>query len=199
MTLKQIYLNVVLLFCYFFSNSQNVIPSTAYIQSCYNNHICYSISNSAQVFFNTDNNEIILQLDFNKFKLGNDTLDEWLYDLSCSNLIFKGQLKTNNLLELSHHNSKSILINGKISFNGISKPYTIELNIFEIPKDAMLYKENSQDYFDRINLNMQLAFSPKDFNIDKKNQHYKKTVAIAVSRGYINELKPGMEFLLKEK
>ena len=75
----------------------------------------------------------------------------------------------------------------------------MELNIFEIPKDAMLYKENSQDYFDRINLNVQLAFSPKDFDIDKKNQHYKKTVAIALYRGYINELKPGMEFLIKDK
>lgn len=197
MTLKQIYFKVVLLFCYFFSNSQNTVPSTAYIQSCYDKQNCYSISNSALVFFNNENSELIVKLDFNKFKLGNDTLDEWLKDLSCSNLIFKGQLKSNNLLELSHHNSKSILVNGLIAFNGISKPYAVELNIFEIPKDALLYKENSQDYFDRINLNMQLAFSPKDFNIDKKNQHYKKTVTIAVSRGYINELKPGMEFLIK--
>ena len=199
MNKKSKYLFLYLIFSYSISRSQNLIPSTTYIQSCYNNHICYSINNSALVFFNTKNSEIIVQLDFNKFKIGNDTLDEWLTDLSGSHLVFKGQLISNNLLELSHHNSKSISVNGLISFNSISKPYTMELNIFEIPKDALLYKENSQDYFDRINLNMQLAFNPKDFNIDKKHQHYKKSVTIALYRGYINELKQGMEFLIKDK
>ena len=84
-----------------------------------------------------------------------------------------------------------------IKFNGISKPYSIELTIFEIPKDALLFKENSQDYFDRVNANLQLAFYPKDFNIHKKHHHYKKSITIAIYRGYINELKPGMENLIK--
>jgi len=44
---------------------------------------------------------------------------------------------------------------------------------------------------------MQLAFYPKDFNIHKKHHHYKKSITIAIYRGYINELKPGMENLIK--
>lgn len=199
MILKQFFLIVALSLNCIFSYSQNVIPSTAYLQSCYNKHDCFSISNSALVFFNPNNNQLIAQFDFNKFKLGNDTLDEWLKELSETNLVFRGNLNTNDLLSLSHHNSKSILINGTIHFNGISKPHSLELTIFEISKDAILYKDNSQDYFDRVNANMQLAFYPKDFNIDKKHQHYKKSVTIAVYRGYINELKQGMEFLIKDK
>ena len=195
--LKYIFLQLFLV--YSIGYTQNIIPSTAYVQSCYNKHECYSISNSALVFFNKENNEFIVQIDFNKFKLGNDSLDEWLKDLSGTHLVFKGHLNSNNLLELSHHNSKPIIVNGLISFNGISKNYSLELTVFEIPKDALLYKENSQDYFDRVNANMQLAFYPKDFNIDKKHLHYKKTVTMVLYRSYINELKPGMEFLIKDK
>lgn len=197
MNIKNTYLLFLLLSCSNISFSQTIIPSTTYARSCYNKHECYSISNSGLVFFNKENNELIVQIDFNKFKLGNDTLDEWLVDLSESNFLFKGNLNTNDLLELSHHNSKPINVNGMIKFNGISKPYSVELTIFEIPKDALLFKENSQDYFDRVNANLQLAFYPKDFNIDKKNHHYKKSITIAIYRGYINELKPGMETLIK--
>jgi len=200
MTKKSKYLLIQLIFAFSISKSQNIIPSTAYIQSCYNKHECFSISNSALVFFNPSNNELVAQFDFNKFKIGNDTLDEWLKDLTETNLVFKGNLNTNDLLSLSHHNSKSIIVNGIINFNGVSKPYSLELNIFEVPKDAsLLFKENSQDYFDRVNANIQIAFYPKYFNIDKKHQHYKKSISIAVYRGYINELKQGQEFLIKDK
>lgn len=197
MKLKNTYWIILFLTSCVFSFSQNIIPSTTYARSCYNKHECYSISNSGLVFFNKENNELIVQIDFNKFKIGNDTLDEWLIDLSESNFVFKGNLNTNDLLELSHHNSKPINVNGMIKFNGISKPYSIELTIFEITKDALLFKENSQDYFDRVNVNMQLAFYPKDFNIHKKHHHYKKSITIVIYRGYINELKPGMETLIK--
>ncbi len=195
---KAKYLFLQIIFAFSIAKSQNIIPSTAYIQSCYHKHECFSISNSALVFFNPGKNELIAQVDFNKFKLGNDSLDQWLKDLSETNLVFRGNLNTSDLLTLSHHNSKSLIVDGLINFNGFTKPYSLELNIFEVPKDAsLLFKENSQDYFDRVNANIQIAFYPKDFNVDKRHQHYKKSVSIAIYRAYINELKQGMEFLIK--
>jgi hypothetical protein len=126
-------------------------------------------------------------------------LDAWLHELEQTHLIFKGYLHTNDLLVLSHHNSKSMMVNGEVTFNGVTKPYTIEFNLFEIANPGVLYVNNGQDYFDRVNVNMHLAFYPKDFNIDKKHHHYKSSVSIAIYRGYLNEFKPGMEYLTKSK
>lgn len=196
MNIKNTYWMFLIWFSISLSYSQNLIPSTTYLQLCYNKKACFSIANSSLIFFNNQNNELILQVDFDKFKTGNDTLDEWLNDLEHRHLVFKGHLNTNNLLLLSHHNSKPIMVNGIVTFNGISKPHTIELNIFEISNAGILFNNNSQDYFDRVNINTQLAFFTKDFNI---NKHYKKTITIALYRGYINELKPEMESLIKDR
>ena len=50
------------------------------------------ISNSGLIFLNGTTGEFLVQVDFNKFKIGNDTLDDWLNNLSKTYLIFKGQL-----------------------------------------------------------------------------------------------------------
>lgn len=192
------FLVVLILIIGQFCNAQAPLPSATYIQSCFNKRECFSISNSGFIFFNQNNSELIVQIDFNKFKIGNDSLDEWLLDLAESHLIFKGHLNSNNLLALTHHISKPIIINGILNLNGVSKPYTIELNIFEISKDGFLFLNNSQDYFDRVNVNFHLGFYPKEFNIHKKHHHYKKSISISIYRGYINELKPEYEFLIKE-
>ena len=195
---KITYFTLVTWFCCLEGFSQVTLPSKAYMQTCYNKHDCYSISNSAYIFFNSNNNELSVIVDFNKFRLGNDTLDEWLKDLSGTQLVFKGQLCTNDLLLLSHHNSKPIIVNGQINFNGVSKSYSAEVNMFDISKEGLLFMSNGQDYFDRVNVNMQLSFNPKDFIIDRKRHHYKKSVIIGVYRGCINEMKPDMEALLAE-
>ena len=182
---------IFLLYCgnYF---CQTVNSSKAYISTCYNKQQCFSLSNGAFIFLNVANSEFIITVDFNKFKIVNDTLDEWLDDLDDTKLIFKGQLNTSNLLELTHHNSKAHHINGIITFNGITKPHTIEFTLFEIANTGILYTNNSQDYFDRVATNLQFAFYPKEFKLDKKKHHLKKSISVAIYKGYINELKPDM-------
>lgn len=178
------------------SYAQDVQSSKTYIQTCYHNQPCFSLNSSSFIFYNPDNHELIITVDFAKFKIGNDTLDEWLDDLDDTKLIFRGQLHTDNLLSLTHHNSKAILVNGLISFNGISRAHTIELTLFEITRDRMLYQNNQNDYFDRINANLQFGFYPKEFKINKKPHHLKKKITLAIYRGYVNPFKPGMEHWL---
>lgn len=173
--------------------AQDVQSSKTYIQTCYHDQQCFSLNSSSYIFYNPENHELIIAIDFAKFKMGNDTLDEWLDDLDDTKLIFKGYLNTDNLLSLTHHNSKAIMVNGLISFNGISNAHSIELTLFEISKEGMLYNNNQQGYFDRVNANLQFGFYPKEFKIDKKKHHLKKKITVAIYRGYINQFKPGME------
>lgn len=176
--------------------AQDVQPSKTYIQTCYHDQQCFSLNSSSFIFFNPDNHELIIHVDFAKFKIGNDSLDEWLDDLAGTKLIFRGQLNTDNLLNLTHHNSKAILVNGLMSFNGVSHAHTIELTLFEISREGMLFTDNQNNYFDRINANLQFGFYPKEFKINKKPHHLKKKITLAVYRGYVNPFKPGLEHWL---
>jgi hypothetical protein len=176
--------------------SQQVLSSKTYIQTSYNHQQNFSLNSSSYVFYNPDNHEFIIKVDFAKFRIGNDTLDEWLDDLDDSKLIFRGYLNTDNLLDLTHHNSKALLVNGIMSFNGISHSHTVELTLFEIPRESLLFIENQNNYFDRINANLQFGFYPKEFKIDKKPHHLKKKITLAIYRGYVNPFTQSMEHWL---
>jgi hypothetical protein len=173
--------------------SQEVFSSKTYINTCYNNQQCFSLNSSSHIFYQQDNHELIIVIDFSKFKTGHDTLDAWLDDLDDTKLIFRGYLNTENLLELSHHNSKAMIVNGMMTFNNISHSHAIELTLFELPRDGMLFMENQNNYYDRINANLQFSFYPKEFKINKKPHHLKKKITLAIYRGYVNPFKMGME------
>lgn len=179
--------------------SQDINRSTTYVRSCFEDRECFSMSNSSLLIYNTQNNLLILEVDFHDFKTGNDSLDKWLHDLEHTHLVFKGHLNANELLVLTQHNSKSFMINGLIEFNGVSKPYTSEISLFEISNPSLLFVNNGQDYFDRLNVNFHLVFDPQDFNVDKEHNHFKESVSVSIYRGYLNELRPGVELTLRDK
>jgi len=178
-------------------SAQEIFSSKTYINTCYHNQQCFSLNNSSFVFYNEDNHELIIVVDFAKFKIGNDTLDEWLDDLDDTKLIFKGYLQTANLLDLTHHNSKALVVNGVMSFNGIAHAHSIEFTLFELPREGMLFMDNQNNYFDRINANLQFGFYPKEFKINKKPHHLKKKITVAIYRGYVNPFRPGMEHWIR--
>jgi hypothetical protein len=180
------------------TSAQEVQSSKTYIQTCYNDKQCFSLNSSSFIFYNPDNHELLISVDFNKFKLGNDTLDEWLYDLDDTKLVFRGQLNTDNLLTLTHHNSKAIIVNGLMSFNGVSHTHSIELTLFEIPREGILFNDNQNNYFDRINANLQFGFYPKEFKLNKKQHHLKKKITLAIYRGYVNPYRSNTENFLKD-
>jgi len=175
------------------SLAQNVHSSKTYINTCYNNQQCFSLNSSSYIFYDQDSHALIIAVDFAKFKIGKDSLDEWLDDLDDSKLIFKGYLNANDLLSLSQNNAKAIIVKGSMRFNGVSHAHSIELTLFEISREGMLFIDNQNDYFDRINANIQFGFYPKEFKINKKPHHLKKKITLAIYRGYINPFKPGME------
>lgn len=187
------HLILILLLLSFKAKAQDVQSSKTYIQTCYNDQQCFSLNGSSYLFYKQGNHELIVVVDFAKFRIGNDTLDQWLNDLDDTKLIFKGYLNTDNLLSLTQHNSKAIIVNGMINFNGVSHAHTVELTLFEIPREGILFRDNQNDYFDRINANLQFGFYPKEFKINKKAHHLKKKITLAIYRGYVNPFKPGME------
>ncbi len=188
---------IVFVLISYLGRSQNVQSSNTYIQTCYHSQNCFSLNSSSFIFYDPENHELMITVDFSKFKVGVDTLDAWLDDLDDTKLIFRGILNTNDLLELTHHNSNVTLVNGMINFNGVSHPHSIELTLFEISKEGMLYKNNQQDYYDRINANLQLGFYPKEFNVHKKAHQLRKKITIAIYKGHINMFKPEMEHWIK--
>lgn len=177
--------------------AQEVFSSKTYINTCYNKNQCFSLNNSSYLFYSEDNHELIIVVDFAKFRIGKDTLDAWLDDLDDTKLTFKGYLQSENLLDLTHHNSKATIVKGTMNFNGVSHAHSIEVNFFETPREGILYFDNQNNYFDKINVNLQFGFYPKEFKIDRKPHHLKKKITLAIYRGYLNPFKPGMEHWIK--
>jgi len=167
--------------------SQSVVTSNAFIEACYNKTECYGLSNSALIFLN-NNGEFTLQMDFNNFRIGNDTLDDWLNDLSKTCFLFKGTVNPSEFSGVVNNNSKPSIVNGYINFNGIIKPYNLEVNFLRNSQEGNLISNNAQNYFDRVAISsMQIVFHARDFHIGNRSHHYKKTIRIAIARGYINE------------
>jgi hypothetical protein len=140
-----------------------------------------------------------MQLDFSKFKLGNDTLDEWLENLTVSQLIFKGSLNTSSSAGLSHPLLKPINVNGFVTFNGITKPYHMEIVVSGNSRSGLNQVGDPQSNYDIVNASLQLLIHPKDFKVVTKSHHYKNKITIAISRGYLNELTPQLEHLIQEQ
>lgn len=177
--------------------AQNIVPSNAFVETCYNNTDCYRISNSGFIFKNSISGEFLLQVDFSKFKIGNDTLDDWLNDLSKTYLLFHGQLSATDMANINNNSSRPCVVNGTIDFNGYTKPYRLELTFFRSSGTGTVISNTQPNYVDRPTVTMQLAFHAKDFHLGNRNHHYKKTIRLAISRGYVNDWTPEVTAIIK--
>lgn len=178
--------------------AQNIMPSNAFVETCYNKTDCYRISNSAFIFKNSISGEFLLQVDFSKFKVGNDTLDDWLFDLSKTYLLFHGQLSATDMANINNNSSKPCIVNGTIDFNGYTKPYRLELTFYRsMGTGTVISNTLPANFVDRPTVTLQLAFHAKDFHIGNRSHHYKKTIRLAISRGYVNEWTPEVNAMIK--
>lgn len=173
--------------------SQEVYPSNTFVRTCLHNEVCFANQNSSHIFYNEANSELYIVIDFAKFKLGVDSLDAWLDDLDDTKFVFKGSLNSDKLPALSNHGHKTLHVNGNITFNNVVHSYSIDVVLFKISSDGILYRNTGNDYYDGIRSNIEISFKPKEYKIDKKPHHLKKTVSINIGSGYINQYKPGME------
>ncbi len=172
------------------SFGQQVSVSKTYISTYYHGKLCFSLNQGAEIFYDESSHEISLKIDFKSFKAGNDTLDEWLLDLEDTQLLFKANLKPEDWLVPNHHNFKTIVLNGSITFNNITHPHSVEFTLFDVQQGGMLFTEGGQNNYDKVNANLTLNFLPKDFKINTKPHHLRKSILIAVYRGKINLTKP---------
>jgi len=146
--------------------------------------------NAAFVFYNEGKHELQITIDFSMMKVGVDSLDEWLKDLESTRLVFKGILNTDNLLTLTHNNAKLLQVNGKIKFNGVIDEHMVELVLYEISKEGILFESNQSDYYDRLRANIQLSFLPREFKLDKLPHHLRKPITININKAYLNQAIP---------
>ncbi len=178
--------------------AQNILSSNSFIQTCINNSQCFSINNSSYLFYDESKNALYLKIDFVKFKSGQDSLDEWLDDLSSTFLYFKAPVDKEVFQSgFANHHTKVLKLHGQAYLNGIWRNQDVELSLFSSENSVINTSNNNQQY-DNIKVNFGLTILPKDYKIHKKAHHLKKSIFIGITMGRINLLQAGMESILKE-
>jgi hypothetical protein len=178
--------------------AQGVISSSAYIQTCIQKTNCFSTNNNSFLFYDDAKEELILKIDFTKFKTGQDSLDEWMEDLSGSNFYFVGHLNKYDVLHLGVNENRMFKINGNIVFNGVTQSTSTEVILFIANENGILSQKTLDNTFDAYRVNFGLSFLPKDFKIHKRPHHLTKIITIGVAAGRLNQLKPEMQGLIKD-
>lgn len=174
-----------------------IISSNTYIQTCIDKTQCSSINNSSYIFYDENSSNLYLKIDFARFKVGQDSIDDWLDDLTGSYFYYKARLPENFFNGLSNHAHKTEKLNGKIFFNGIWQNQSMEITVYSSENSIISSNTNGNSY-DNFKVNFSLPIAPKDFKIHKKTHHLRKTIFIGVALGRINLLAPEATHLLGE-
>ena len=178
-------------------HAQELISSNTAIQTCIKDVQCFSINNSSYLFYDESKSSFYLKVDFNKFKVGQDSIDDWLNDLTDNFLYFKAPMDPSNFSNLSNNKFKTLKLNGQVFLNGVWRSQTIDLSIYMI-ENGFLNQSINKNNYDLYKVNFSISLLPKDFNVHKKPHHLKKTIFIGVTLGRINQLQPGMQSALGE-
>ncbi len=171
--------------------SQENRSSNTYIQTCVNNQNCYSINNSSFIYYDENSHFIFLKVDFTKFKTNVDSIDAWLMDLTDSYLYFKAPLNNDFFLGLGANGHKNIKLNGWIFLNGVWKEKRLDFDILSGISGGTS-QSNTRSHYDQYKVNFNFSFLPREFKVNKKPHHLKKSILIAISMGTINLIQTGM-------
>lgn len=188
------------LFILFFSfkvYSQSIISSNTYIRTCIDKTECSSINNASYLFYDENNNTLYLKVDFNTFKSGQDSIDDWLEDLTGTFLYYKVSFPQEEFRGLSNHRHKTLTLNGQVYLNGIWHNQSVDLTLFST-ENGMMTSNTNGNHYDDYKVNFSLSISPKDFKLHKKPHHLRKTIFIGIALGRVNLLPPGAQQILGE-
>lgn len=179
-------------------NAQTILSSNTYIQTKYHHATCFSINNSSYLFYDESKQSLYLKIDFSKFKSGQDSLDEWLDDLSSTNFYFKAPVDKEMFYSgFTNHHIKNIKLKGQAFLNGIWHNLDLEISIYSA-ENSVSASGTGANAYENLRANFSMAIMPKDYKVHKKPHHLKKIIHIGVTLGRINLLQPGMEKLLSE-
>jgi hypothetical protein len=177
--------------------SQSIISSNTYIRTCIDKTECSSINNASYLFYDENNNTLYLKVDFNTFKSGQDSIDDWLEDLTGTFLFYKVSFPKEEFIGLSNHRHKTLKLNGQVYLNGIWHNQSVDLTLFSTENSIMTSNTNGNSY-DDYKVNFSLSLAPKDFKLHKKPHHLRKTIFIGIALGRINLLQSGAQQILGE-
>ncbi|HEY1039429.1 MAG TPA: hypothetical protein VGF30_08505 [Bacteroidia bacterium] len=185
--MKQLYIVILsILILTGYSQDKSFTPSLAYVQTSYHNQLFYSNKESATITYDETAQSLVIKLDFAKLETKIDSLDEWLLDLEQTQLIYKTQLNPEDFPTPGNLVSKTLKLPGTITFNNQANNVELNLTIFEVSEQGMLYREFQNGKYDKFRLRFSIAILPKDYKIDKKEHHLKKAISVQVSNGIIN-------------
>lgn len=184
-------------FCFvsilFFGNTFSQVTltrkSNVYIQTIYHSKPHFSLAQTSLVFFNSAQQELFLEIDFADFKSEVDSLDEWLVDLTASKLVVKATVNEEQITGLHNNESRTLHLSSLVSLNGITHTIPFNFTIFEISQQGLQYQNIQDNVFDRLRFNCVIVFMPKDFGVNKKPHHLKKSISLSFGNGFINYVK----------
>lgn len=179
------------------TRAQNIISSNTYIQACIDKTQCSAINNSSYLFYDENGSNLYLKIDFATFKTGQDSIDDWLNDLTGTFLYFKAPLDQEAFKGLSNHNHKTLQLHGELFLNGVWHNKTVEITMFASDNSIMNTTTNGNLY-DQVKTNFSFSIAPRDFKLHKKPHHLRKSIFVAISLGRFNLLPPGAKHLLGE-
>ncbi len=171
------------------AQEKSFVPSVAHVQTTYHSELFYSMKESATIIYDETTQAFLVKIDFGKLKTGVDSLDEWLLDLEESQLVYKAALSPEAFPTPGNLVSKNIKLPGTISFNKQSHNVDLNLLIFEVNEQGIMYREYGNNQYDKFRFRFSINIAPKDYKIDKKPHHLKKTISVMISNGVINLIK----------
>ncbi|MFN6038389.1 MAG: YceI family protein [Bacteroidota bacterium] len=178
----------LLFFFYFLSfvHAQTLSSSRVYVQTNYHKEVCFSFSSDAVLAYNANSQELSFTIDFATFKVGVDSLDEWLMDLSDSKLKFVSHITEDQFPPATNNASRLFHLNGDLTMNGKSNKHKIDVVIFTVSDQNIQTKSSGNNIFDRMRVHLSIAFLPKEFGVDKRPHHLSKSIIVKVADGFIN-------------
>ncbi len=171
------------------AQEKSFVPSVAHVQTTYHSELFYSMKESATIMYDETTQSFLVKIDFGKLKTGVDSLDEWILDLEESQLVYKAALSPEIFPTPGNLVSKNIKLPGTISFNKQSHNVDLNLLIFEVNEQGSLYRDYGNNQYDKFRFRFSINIAPKDYKIDKKPHHLKKTISVMISNGVINLIK----------
>lgn len=188
-----------------FLRGQNdpLLSSNAYIQTCIDQSQCFSINNSAFLFYDEPKGAFFLKLELTKFKTGTDSLDDWLDDLGSEFLYLKVPLQKEYFLGgLANNNYKTVKINNAmVLLNGIWHNEFLEVTLSQVePNNPLLPNatNSSNNTYANFRASFALVLEPKTYKVHRKAHNVKNTIYIGVHSGRINLIRDNMYLLLGE-
>lgn len=176
---------------------QDLISSSTGIETCLDQHDCSTINSVSYLFYDESRNEFFLKVDFSHFRAEADSLNRWIDDMLDSTLYFRAILPKESFPPLSNQNTKTLRLNGEIYFNDIVREQSVDLTLYNTENSLVISGNNNMKY-DAYKVNFSVPVVAKDFKVYNQLFYVNQTIAINVTLGRINLLRPGMEFHLKE-